>query len=391
MADSSDSLPSGFTLLQVIPDLDTGGAEQTTVDMSAAVVAAGGRSLVATRGGRMTAAIEAHGGRVIYMPAQSKNPLVQGMNADRLAALIRREKVSILHVRSRAPAFAALWAAKVTRTPLVATYHGVYNASSSVKRWYNSVMTRGAAVIANSEYTRAHVLAEHGVDPAKVIAIPRGVDIGRFDPDMVSAGRIEALKRAWNLDPTDVRPKFLLAGRLTRWKGKALIIDAVARLKAKGGDALVLMAGDDQGRTGYRAELEQAIVAAGLKESIHLVGHCSEMPAAYLIADYALAPSLDPEAFGRTAVEPQAMGRPPLAADHGAARETVANGETGWLIAPGDADAWADAMATAARLPKAARARMGSAAMARARSLYSVETMCRATLAVYRQVLAPAS
>jgi glycosyltransferase involved in cell wall biosynthesis len=388
MADSSDSLPLGFTLLQVIPDLDTGGAEQTTVDISAAVVRAGGRSLVATRGGRLAEAVQAHGGRIITMPVQSKNPLVQGMNADRLAALIRREKVSLVHVRSRAPAFAALWAAKVTRTPLVATYHGVYNASSSVKRWYNSVMTRGAVVIANSDYTRAHVLGEHGVDPSKVVAIPRGVDIGRFDPDRVSAGRVEALKRAWNLDPADTRAKFLLAGRLTRWKGQALIIEAMARLKAEGGDALVLMAGDDQGRTGYRAELEQAIAAAGLKDSVRLVGHCSEMPAAYLIADFALAPSLDPEAFGRTAVEPQAMGRPALAADHGAARETVVPGETGWLVAPGDPEAWAAAIGRAAATPAAERARMGAAAMERARRLYSVETMSGSTLTVYRQVLA---
>jgi hypothetical protein len=130
-------------LLQVVPELETGGAEQTTIDVARAVIAAGGRALVATRGGRMTARLEADGARLAQMPVQSKNPLVMLGNAARLADLIRAEKVSLVHARSRAPAFAALWAARTTGTPFVATYHGVYKAQSALKRWYNAVMTRG--------------------------------------------------------------------------------------------------------------------------------------------------------------------------------------------------------------------------------------------------------
>lgn len=381
-------LPANFTLLQVTPELETGGAEQTTIDVAHAVVAQGGKALVATRGGRMAARLEADGGRLAQMPAQSKNPLVMLGNAARLIDLIRREKVSLVHARSRAPAFSALWAAHATKVPFVATYHGVYNAKSGLKRWYNAVMTKGALVIANSEYTREHVIREHGVSPDKVVAIPRGVDLSRFEPGVVSADRIEALRKAWGVAPDERRLKVLLAGRLTRWKGQGLLVQAMALLKARGQDqVLLLLAGDDQGRKGYRAELEAAIAQAGLEDAVKLVGHCDDMPAAYMLADLAIAPSLEPEAFGRTAVEPQVMGRPVIAADHGATRETVVPGETGWLVAPGDAEAWAAALLEAADIGASVRQSMGQAARLRARRLYSVDAMCEATLKVYARVL----
>ncbi|MDB5454948.1 MAG: glycosyl transferase group 1 [Caulobacter sp.] len=381
-------LPADFTLLQVTPELETGGAEQTTIDVAHAVIEAGGHALVATKGGRMAARLAADGGRLAHMPAQSKNPLVMLGNAARLVDLIRREKVSLVHARSRAPAFSALWAAHFTKTPFVATYHGVYNARSNLKRWYNAVMTKGDLVIANSEFTRAHVIAEHGIDPDKVVAIPRGVDLSRFEPGLVSAERIMALRQAWGIDPGERRLRVLLAGRLTRWKGQALAIEALAKLKAVSDDRiLLLLVGDDQGRAAYRAELEHMIAQAGLGDAVRLVGHCDDMPAAYLLADLAIAPSLEPEAFGRTAVEPQVMGRPVMAADHGAARETVIDGDTGWLVAPGDPEAWAEALSNACAAGAARRQTMGQAARARARRLYSVATMCEATLEVYARVL----
>lgn len=381
-------LPADFTLLQVTPELETGGAEQTTIDVAHAVVAQGGKALVATKGGRMAARLEADGGRLAQMPAQSKNPLVMLGNAARLIDLIKREKVSLVHARSRAPAFSALWAAHATQTPFVATYHGVYNAKSDLKRWYNAVMTKGDLVIANSEYTRQHVIKEHGVAPEKVVAIPRGVDLSRFEPGVVGAERVEALRKAWGVEPGERRLKVLLAGRLTRWKGQGLLIQAMKLLKDRGENRiLLLLAGDDQGRKGYRAELEGAIAAAGLEDAVRLVGHCDDMPAAYLLADLAIAPSLEPEAFGRTAVEPQVMGRPVLASDHGAPRETVVPGETGWLVAPGDAEAWADALLLACEAGAAGRQTMGLAARTRARRLYSVDAMCEATLKVYARVL----
>jgi glycosyltransferase involved in cell wall biosynthesis len=381
-------LPPDFTLLQVVPELETGGAEQTTLDIARAVVRAGGRALVASHGGRMAERLETYGATLIPLPMQSKNPLTIARNGARLARVAREEKVSLIHARSRAPAFSALMASRATGVPFLATYHGVYTARGPLKRWYNAIMTRGSLTIANSAYTRERIIAEHSLDPETVIAIDRGVDLEWFDPATVTPQRLEALRGRWRIEDNDKRVKFVLAGRLTRWKGQRLIVDAAARLKATGGpQPLILLVGDAQGRHEYRAELEAAIRTDGLEDSIRLVGHCDDMPAAYLIADYAVAPSLEPEPFGRTAVEPQAMGRPVLAADHGAARETVADGETGWLVAPGDEAAWMEALAKALAVTPARRAEMGAAASARARRLYSVDAMCEATLNVYARLV----
>jgi glycosyltransferase involved in cell wall biosynthesis len=381
-------LPADFTLLQVVPELETGGAELTTIDVAKAVVRAGGKALVATRGGRMAARLEDDGGRLTQMPVHSKNPLVMLGNAARLVDLIRTEKVSIVHARSRAPAFSALWAAQATKTPFVATYHGVYNARSGLKRWYNAVMTRGDLVIANSAYTRDHVLAEHDIDPEKLLSIPRGVDMERFSPSWVTPDRIEALQKAWGIDPADRRIRILLAGRLTRIKGHLLIVEAAARLKAQGRtDFLILFAGDDQGRTGYSEEIARAIAQAGLGDQVRVVGHCDDMPAAYMVCDLAMLPTTKPESFGRTAVEPQVMGRPVLASDHGGTVETVVHGETGWLVKAGDPEAWAAAMDRAIDLGQTKLRAMGQAAANRASRLYSVDAMCEATLAAYARVL----
>ena len=380
-------LPPDFTLLQVIPELETGGAEQSTIDVAQAVVRAGGTALVATRGGRMTARLEADGGRLTQMPVQTKNPLVMLGNAARLVALIRQEKVSLVHARSRAPAFSALWAAHVTNTPFVATYHGVYKAQSGVKRWYNAVMTRGDLVIANSDYTRDHVLAEHHIDPARMVTIPRGIDLSRFDPGLVAPARVEALRQAWGV-PRDGRTKIVLAGRLTRIKGHLMIVEAARRLAEAGRrDFLILFAGDDQGRSGYAAELQGAIDAAGLSAAVKIVGHCDDMPAAYLLADFAILPTSVPESFGRAAVEPQVMGRPVIASDHGGVTETVLDGKTGWLAPVTDAGAWAAALAKAIDLGPGKRSDMGELGRKRARQLYSVDAMCAATLAAYERVL----
>jgi glycosyltransferase involved in cell wall biosynthesis len=385
--ESAVPLPPQFTLLQVVPELETGGAEQTTLDIAAAVTKAGGRALVASRGGRMVARLEDVGGELVQMPAHSKNLFVIAANAVRLARLIRAEKVSLVHARSRAPAFSALLAARATGAPFVATYHGVYKAKSALKRWYNSVMTRGDLVIANSDYTRVHLLAEHRIDRSKVVTIPRGVELSRFDPGAVTAARVRTLEKAWGLTK-DGRTRFLLAGRLTRIKGHLSIVEAARRLKAQGKHSfVVLFAGDDQGRTGYAAEVHAAIDKAELQQEVRIVGHCDDMPAAYLLADVAILPTIVPESFGRAAVEPQVMGRPVIASAHGGVTETVVHGETGWLTPVDDAQAWFEAMAAAIEVGPKARTGMGRAGQARARRLYSVDAMTAATLAAYDRVL----
>lgn len=382
------AFPPGATILQVTPALDAGGVEQTTLDIAEAVRAAGGRALVASAGGRMAAELAARGGELLPLPLDTKNPMSMARNVGRLERLIRAEHVDLVHVRSRAPAFSAIPAAHRALVPVVTTYHGVYGARSGPKRWYNRMMTRGDLTIANSAYTRDHVIAEHGVDPASVVAIPRGVDLRRFDPDAVADAAVARMRAAWGVEPGETRPVLLLAGRLTRWKGQTLAIEALAGLKDEGLDAILVLLGDDQGRVGYAHELKSLAEKLGLEDSVRFPGHEGDMPAAYLAADIVLAPSIKPEAFGRTAVEPQVMGRPVLAAAHGAATETVLDGQTGWLVEPGSADAWTRALGDAIAAGPELRAEMGAAGRIRATALYSLEAMAAATLQVYARLLA---
>jgi len=381
-------LPRDFVLLQVVPELNAGGVERTALDISRAVVEAGGTSLIASAGGRMEMELTAGGGELIRMPVQSKNPLTIAANLFRLSDVIRKRGVSLVHVRSRAPAFSALPAAKLAGAPVISTYHGVYNARSGLKRWYNGVMTRGRHVIANSDFTRRHVLETYGLDPRLVTAVSRGTDLTRFDPAAVSPERVAAARAFFGIGPNETRTVFLLAGRLTRWKGQLLAVEAAQRLKEAGhDDFMLIMVGDDQGRIAYRAEIERALTLADLDDQAAVAGHFTDMPAAWLAADVALVPSLDPEAFGRTAVEPQLMGRPVVVAAHGAPVDTVIDDETGWLFRPGDPDDLARRMEQALGAGPIRRAAMGQAGQARARELYSIRAMVDGTFGVYAQVL----
>ncbi len=379
-------LPGGFTLLQVVPRLEGGGVEQVTLDISRAVAAAGGRSLVASAGGALEEMLAATGGERVRLPVQSRNPLVMAANIPRLTALIRARGVSLVHVRSRAPAFSALPAARAAGVPVAATYHGIYQARSPLKRWYNGVMTRGDLTLANSTFTRDHILHQHGLDPDKLVVVPEGIDTGRFDPARVSAERIARVRAAWGLAADEITPVLLLAARLTGWKGHAVMIEALACLNGPVPPILIL-AGKAE-KPGQAEALQAAAGRAGVADRVRVVGAVEDMPAAYAAADLVVAPSILPESFGRGVAEAGAMARIVLASPLGGPAETILDGETGWHIPAGDAAAWAWAVERALALSPEARARMGWAARARVEALYSLAAMTEATFAVYRRLLA---
>jgi glycosyltransferase involved in cell wall biosynthesis len=373
-----------LAVLQVIPELETGGAERTAVDVAAAVVRAGGRSWIATEGGRLAAEARAAGIQICQGPYASKNPFVVWRNAARLALLAKQNGIDIIHARSRAPGWSSLLAAQRARVPFVATYHGIYNVGGSAKRLYNSVMARADAVIANSQFTADHVLAEHSVVPSRLYVIPRGIDVDRFAPDKVPAERIAALRRQWQVEAD--RKVILLPGRLTRWKGQLVFIDALARMRSK--DVLAVLAGDAQDRDTYVDDLRSAIEREGLSERVRITGHCDDIPAAMMASDVVVAPSIEPEAFGRIAVEAQAMGRPLVASALGAQRETVEDGVTGFLVPPNDSTALAAAMDRALSLDAETRKAMALAGRARVLARYTVDAMTAATLDIYRKLVA---
>jgi glycosyltransferase involved in cell wall biosynthesis len=371
-------------VLQVVPSLVTGGVERGTVEMAQALSEAGWKAVVASAGGPMVREIIRAGGEHVTLPMASKNPLIIRANIARLEALILDRGVDIVHARSRAPAWSAHAAAERAGAHFMTTFHGTYNLGwFGLKASYNAVMTKGERVIAISDFIAEHARRIYGVDPGRIRVIHRGVDLARFDPTRVSQERIIALSQKWRL-PDGYRV-ITLPGRLTRWKGQAVLIEALALLGRR--DIRCLFVGSDQGRTAYRNELMDLAQRRGLTDVVHIVDECNDMPAAYMLTDVAVSASTDPEAFGRVVVEAQAMGRPVIASDHGAPRETILPGRTGWLTTPGDARSLADALERFLALDEQERAEMAVLAQSFVRENFSRQKMCDATLAVYREVL----
>ncbi|GAB4227233.1 MAG: glycosyltransferase family 4 protein [Methyloligellaceae bacterium] len=382
------------TIIQIIPHLETGGAEMATVEICDALARAGGRCFVLSEGGRMERDVTAAGGLFVPFPAATKNPARIVANGLALARFMRERGVDLIHARSRAPAWSALIAARRTGLGFVTTYHGAYGDRGPGKNLYNSVMARGDRVIANSRFTAQLIQERHGTPSQRLRVIPRGVDIAAFDPRRIAASRIRALRARWGV-PGDHRI-LLHAARLTDWKGQKHVIEAAARLQEKGllEKVSVILAGDAQGREGYRQELEGMISGHALAKVVHIVGHCSDMPAAFAAAHAAVVASVEAEAFGRASAEAQAAGCPVIVTQQGASPETVllaerdgAGQETGWLVPVADPDALAQAFARALALSDPERKAIGARARAHAESQFSAQRMKRDTLAVYDEIL----
>jgi glycosyltransferase involved in cell wall biosynthesis len=373
-------------VLQILPSLLSGGAERGTVELAAALAAAGWTSYVASGGGPLEREIARAGATHLTLPLASKNPLTMRRNATALQRMIRRLGIDIVHARSRAPAWSAWSASRATGRHFVTTFHNAYDAGAALKRRYNSVMARGERVIAISEFVAEHAAAVYGVGPDRLRTIPRGVDLDVFDPSRVGAERIATLARQWRLP--DGAYVVMLPGRLTRWKGGLDFISAVAALGRH--DICCLLVGAEQHR-GFRRKLENAIERRGVGGMFRIVDDCRDMPAAYMLADVVVSASSDPEGFGRIIVEAQAMGRPVVATDHGGARETIVHEFTGWLAPPRDPPALAAAIGAALSLPPNERADLARRAIAHVTARFSREAMCARTIEVYEELLFPES
>ena len=290
---------------------------------------------------------------------------------------------------SRGPAWSAAAAARRAGVPLVTTFHGAHAADNMIKRWYNSSLVKGDAVIANSRFTGERIIADYGVGADRLKIIPRGADLIAFNPLAVSDDRINRVTAGWDREKDAVR--FVLPARLTPWKGQTLAIAAAALLKEQVSAGklpplrLVLCGGAQKDRQ-YEARLRAQMDERGVGDMVQMVGECADMPAVYAWADAVIAPSLRAEPFGRTAVEAGAMGIPVVAAAQGGFLETVIDEETGLLFEAGSAPALAEAMGRLAE-SRPLRMQMGDAAAARVRAVYSTSAMCDATLKVYRDLL----
>jgi len=372
-----------LTVLQVLPSLVTGGVERGTIEITQAIVEAGGSALVASAGGRLVAAIERAGGRHITLPLMRKDPYSIWRNAGLLATIVRAERVDIVHARSRAPAWSAWLACRRTGAHFVTTWHGTYGEGLPLKRRYNSVMARGERVIVASRFIDRLVGERHGVDPARIRLIPRGVDPAAFDPRAVSGERVMRQLRSWRIP--EHGPVVMMPGRLTEWKGQGVLLEAIARMGRR--DVYCVLVGAEQGQPRFSQRLVARAAELGVSERIRLAGECDDMPAALMAADVVVHASTQPEAFGRVVVEAQALGRPVIAADLGGPAETVEHGITGWHVPPGDPAILAEAIEAVLALPGETLGMVGAQARASVLEHYTVAAMQAATLQVYREVM----
>lgn len=370
-------------VLQIIPALGAGGAEQGCIDVAAELVRCGAKSIVVSNGGARVPEILRRGSIHIDLPVHSKNPLVMWRNIGRIRRIIKEHNVDIVHARSRAPAWSAWKACKGTATRYMTTCHAPFNISGNVKRFYNSSIAKGERVIAISEYVRDYLLKNYEIDQRNIRVIHRGVAIEKFHPNSVAPLHLIKLSNDWRLP--DGCMIVMMPGRITRWKGHHVLIDAMAKLNRE--DVFCVLIGDDQGRTEYRQELEETIATKELEGRVRIISHCNDMPAAYMLSTVVVSASTDPEGFGRVPIEAQAMGRPIVATNHGGAMETVIDGETGWLIPPNDSDALAQAISKALDMDPLARAHMATAGMTNVAHHFTRETMVAQTMDVYAELL----
>jgi glycosyltransferase involved in cell wall biosynthesis len=371
-------------VLQVLPALGNGGAERDTLDLARYLIAHGWTPLVASSGGRGESELRDLGIATFRLPLHAKNPLVIRANISRLQRLAQEQGAQLVHAHSRAAAWSSRYAARRCSIPFVTTFHGVYGGSTGfLKRRYNGIMAQGDRVIAVSEHVATHIRERYGVAADRLRVIPRGIDLEAFTAAAIAGNRIEGLARRWNV-PNGTRV-VMLPGRITRIKGHLLLLQAIQQMTRR--NFRCLLVGSAGRKSSYGREIERQIEARGLSKVVRLVGGCSDMPAALSLADVVVVPSIGPEAFGRVAIEAQALGRPVVATDIGGLGETLMPAATGWLVPPDNPGELARAIELALAMPDDARARLADRARRLVEQRFSVERMALSTIAVYRELL----
>lgn len=372
-----------MVIMQVLPALEIGGVERGTIEIASALKKAGIKNYVCSNGGKMVPELDRLGVEHIQLPVHSKNPLRMYLNARKIAKIVKEKGITLMHVRSRAPAWAVKWASQMTGVPFMTTFHGVYGVKPAIKKYYNAVMTQGVRMIAISEHVKKQVLRDYQMDESKIRLVHRGADTDRFNPEKVSQNKIEDLMKRYNI-PED-KPIIMLQGRLTNWKGQLAMIEALQKMKHK--DVTLLLIGHHQGRTDYYDELAAQINKLPPQTNVLIFAlPGKDMPTVNLLSDIAVSASLKPEPFGRAMPEAQAMGKIVVAFNHGGAAETVEDGKTGFLVAPGDTDALAQKLDEILDMPLGARKKIEQAARASVLARFSIRNMQEKTIEVYKEI-----
>ena len=379
-----------INVLQVIPRLGYGGAETGCYDIAHYLAEQNCGSFIVTSGGELLKFIKKNKVKVFKLPVHSKNPLMIILNTIMMTFLILIKKINIVHARSRAPAWSCYFACLITNTIFVTTFHGTYNYKSKLKKFYNSIMLRSKLTIAGSNFIFGHIndnYNEYLNKHKKLRVIFRGINIDYFNSKNISILKQEKLKREWSLDPNKFT--ILMPGRLTYWKGQEKFIEALNILIEDYNftNFHAILLGSDQGRKVYSKKLFSLVERYSLSKKISFINHCGEMPLAYSLADVVVSASIEPEAFGRVAVESQSMGKPVIASNIGGSKETVLNKKTGFLYKHDDPRELAKSLNTVIQLNQEELKLMGNEGRKNITKKFDVESMCESNLREYKKLL----
>lgn len=375
-------------VMQVLPALESGGVERGTIDISCALAKAGHASLCVSRGGRLVQELETHNARHIELAVHTKNPLAILLNGFRLARIIRHHRVSLMHVRSRAPAWSCLLARKLTGIPLVSTFHGQYGSQNKLKRYYNSGMLRADHCIAVSDFIAQHIRQTYPTLTMPLSTIYRGVDLDYFSSDAITPARLATVRNAWGLsEGRSAKHKIiLLPGRMTRLKGHDIFLKALSQMQSR--KFIAVIVGDDQNREHYVEELKQLAEQLQLRDRVIFTGACRDMAAAYALSDLVVSASTKPESFGRVGCEALAMQKQVVVTDHGGSAETIPDCQKQGLCQPGSVEDMARALEMQLTLNETEAKQIGQASREHIVQHYSLDLMCSKTISLYLAELA---
>ncbi len=382
-------MSSNIKVLQVIPKLGYGGAETGCYDIAHYLSENNCGSFIVTSGGDLIKFIDKKKVKLIRLPVHSKNPFLILLNSIILIGIILFFKISIVHARSRAPAWSCLLATKLTGRKFVTTFHGTYNFNGSFKKIYNSVMVRSDLIIAGSNFIFSHIkenYSEFMKFKKKFLVIFRGINVDYFDPSTKLESEEKKILKKWELNKE--KKIILIPGRLTSWKGQELLIDAINLVKTElGYEAFhVVILGDDQGRDLFKKKLVRKVEQYRLGNQIKFIKHCSDMALAYYVSDIVISPSIEPEAFGRVAVEAQSMEKLIIASNIGGSNETIVNERTGFLFESGDANSLSKKIIRAITMDETSLKMMGKEGRKNVIKKFNVEKMCFSTYSEYKRL-----
>lgn len=370
-----------LTIVQMLPDLISGGVERGTLEMGAYLSRKGHKSIVISNGGPLVKNLESDGSRHLALPVGKKSPLTFAC-IPKLKRFFKENSVDILHLRSRVPAWAGWLAvktmAKKDRPRIVTTFHGFYSVNK-----YSAIMTKGEKVIAVSRTIKEHILKMYGTDGGKIVLINRGFDQNYFNPERISQEQKQEILKSWGVE-TGNSPIILMPGRFTRLKGHSLFLESLEKIKHLPWTAVII--GNEGENPDYAEQVKNDAVAKGVRDRIVFAGHCNDMAAAYSVADLTVCPSVYPESFGRVAVESQAMAVPVIASALGGSLETIVHGKTGWHFSHTDSSALAESLYLALS-DEQIRKHMGNEARKWVTRQFTTAQMCEQTLSVYQDLI----